>query len=423
MLDHQDKYMMKAQVHVLKYLAISDILPLPQRKHYCQIYQVVKHMLRGRLLASFEDHEHEGGDTRSQGGIKDNDSKIKIQDHSMHVISQRNSQEQGFKFQERYLAGETGSVQDSPASKPTKPARKPKSTAPKALPRPAVPTPVTSAQPAPTSAPAKPQEKKCKQATETSDKPPKAKKSKYSRVGKIRSTKSVVASKAEDVPAMEPQVAAEDTDLQKALEESMKTAYALPRGPLPPVVIREPESGKYQPLSEVPRKGKAKVTEEQVARGLLSLQKPKKKSPVDQYIFQRRFSEPTGSSEHDESPYVVLGQSDSEEESEKVMIGADEGGQSERQVRLDPGAQAEGQTGSDASAQDEGQVGSNPDETSEGQAGPDPGDARAEAQSIPSHVVHAGSDRKHMDLDVADVSPQPTMKQLDEGFTTTVKPT
>nr|GEW58393.1 retrovirus-related Pol polyprotein from transposon TNT 1-94 [Tanacetum cinerariifolium] len=68
MLDHQDKYMMKAQ---------------------------------GRLLASFQDREHEGGVTRSQDGIKDNDIKIKIQDHSMHRISQRNSQDQGSKFQER----------------------------------------------------------------------------------------------------------------------------------------------------------------------------------------------------------------------------------------------------------------------------------------------------------------------------------
>nr|GEU42614.1 retrotransposon protein, putative, unclassified [Tanacetum cinerariifolium] len=76
MLDHQDKYMMKAQVHVLKSSTISDVQPLPRRKHYCQFYQVVKHMLRGRLLASFQDLEHEGGDTRSQGGIKDNDSKI-----------------------------------------------------------------------------------------------------------------------------------------------------------------------------------------------------------------------------------------------------------------------------------------------------------------------------------------------------------
>nr|GFC85411.1 hypothetical protein [Tanacetum cinerariifolium] len=107
--------------------------------------------------------------------------------------------------------------------------------------------------------------KKRKQATETSDKPPKEKKSKYGWVSKKRSLKHVATSEAEDVPVMEPQVAAEDAELQKVLEESMKTAYVLPRGPLPPVVIREPELGKYQPLPEVPGKGKAKVTEEQVA--------------------------------------------------------------------------------------------------------------------------------------------------------------
>nr|GEX78368.1 retrovirus-related Pol polyprotein from transposon TNT 1-94 [Tanacetum cinerariifolium] len=253
----------------------------------------------------------------------------------------------------RYLASETGSVQDSPASKPT---------------------------------PAKPQEKKHKQAIEASDKLPKAKKSKYGVIGKKRSLKCVAASEAEDVPVMEPQVAAEDTNLQKDLEESMKTAYALPRVPLPPVVIREPESRKYQPLPEVLGKGKAKVTEEQVAHDLLSLQKPKKKSHAYQYIFQRHVFEPTGSSGHDESPYAMLGQSDSEEESEKVVLGADEGGQGE------------------------------------GQAGPDPGNAGADVHFIPSPVVHAGSDREHMDLDVADVSPQPTIEQLDEWFTSTAYP-
>nr|GEZ30975.1 uncharacterized mitochondrial protein AtMg00810-like [Tanacetum cinerariifolium] len=73
MLDHQDKNMMKAQVHMSKSSAISYVQPLPLRKHYCQIYQVVKHMLREILLASFQDLEHEGGDTRSQDDIKDND--------------------------------------------------------------------------------------------------------------------------------------------------------------------------------------------------------------------------------------------------------------------------------------------------------------------------------------------------------------
>nr|GEU44887.1 E-beta-farnesene synthase [Tanacetum cinerariifolium] len=227
----------------------------------------------------------------------------------------------------RYLAGKTGGVQDPPAPKPTQPARKPKSKPTKAPPRPAV----ISTQPAPTSAPVKP---------------------------KKRSLKHVATSEAEDVPVMEPQVAAEDAELQKVLEESMKTAYALPRG-----------------------KGKAKVTEKQVAHDLLSLQKPKKKSPADQYIFQRRIFKPTKSSLHDESPYTVLGQSDSEEESKKVVLEATEGGNDEDQAGTDPGAQAEGHTGTDV----------------------DPGNARDEEQSIPSPVVHAGSDREHMDLDVADV--------------------
>nr|GEY01751.1 hypothetical protein [Tanacetum cinerariifolium] len=107
------------------------------------------------------------------------------------------------------------------------------------------------------------------------------------------------------------------------------------------------------------------------------------------------------------------------EESEKVVLGADEGGQGEGQDGPDS---AEGPTGSDAGAQDEGQAGSNPDKNSKGQARPDPGNAGDDVQSIPSHVVHARSDRKHMDLDVADISPQPSTEQLDEGFTATAYP-
>nr|GEX80480.1 reverse transcriptase domain-containing protein [Tanacetum cinerariifolium] len=305
----------------------------------------------------------------------------------------------------KYLAGETGGVQNPPTPKPTQPARKPKAPT-----RPSISIPVRSAQPVPTTTPTKPQEKKHKQTRETSDKPPKEKKSKHG------------------------WVADEDVDYQKVLEESMKDAYALPKGPLPPVVIREPESGKYQPLPEVPGKGKAKVTEEQVTHDLLSLQKHKKTSHVDQYIFQRRVSEPTGSFGHDESPYALLGQSNNEEESENVVLGAEEGGQDEGQAGPDPDAQAEDQTGSDTDAQaegqarsnpdepSEGQAGSNPNETSKGQTGPDPSDAEAKVQSISSPMVYAGSDREHMDLDVTDVSPQPSIEQLDEGSTVTVYP-
>nr|GEW83741.1 hypothetical protein [Tanacetum cinerariifolium] len=166
------------------------------------------------------------------------------------------------------------------------------------------------------------------QATKTSNKPAKAKRIKRSISRKTHqprsSPKSVGALEAEEVPAEEPQVADEDADYQKAMEESMKDAYALPKGPLPPVVIREPESGKYQPLLE----------------------------------------------------------SDNEEESKKVMLSAEEGGQDKGQAGPDPDAQAKDQTGSDAGAQAEGQAGSNPDETSEGQAGSNP-DETSKGQARP----------------------------------------
>nr|GEW13804.1 E-beta-farnesene synthase [Tanacetum cinerariifolium] len=225
-----------------------------------------------------------------------------------------------------FLASESGSTQDLLTPKPAKPARKPQSTV---------------------------QKNSSKSFNLISghrknDKPAKAKRIKRSISRKTRqprsSLKSMGASEAEEVPAEEPQVEDEDADYQKDMEESMKDAYALPKGPLPPVVIREPESGKYQPLPEVPGKCKAKVTKEQVAHDLLN----------------------------------------SEEESEKIMLGVEKGGQDE------------------------------------GQAGPDPGNAKARVQSTSSPMVHAGSNHEHMDLDVANVSPQPSTEQLDEGFTATI---
>nr|GEZ89527.1 integrase, catalytic region, zinc finger, CCHC-type, peptidase aspartic, catalytic [Tanacetum cinerariifolium] len=245
-----------------------------------------------------------------------------------------------------FLAGETRSTQDLHVPRPAKPARKPQSTAQKAPSKPSISSPVTSTQPAPTSVPAKIQEHKHKQASGTTDKPAKAKRIKRSVSRNTRqskgSPKSVGASEAKEVPAEEPQVAEEDADFLKAVEESMKDAYALPKGQLPPVVIREPELGKYQPLPEVPGKGKEKVFEEQVSHDLLSLQKHKKTSHADQYIFQRRVSKPTASSFHDVSSYEVLGQSDSEEESKKVVLGVEKGSQDEDQAGPDLNAQAEG---------------------------------------------------------------------------------
>ncbi|GKF86362.1 hypothetical protein Tco_0254189 [Tanacetum coccineum] len=70
---------------------------------------------------------------------------------------------------------------------------------------------------------------------------------------------------------LEPVYGDEEADTQRAIEESLKKAYGVPWGPLPPVVFRELESGKFQPLPDVPKKGKEKVGEEQAAQVLLNL--------------------------------------------------------------------------------------------------------------------------------------------------------
>nr|GEW37684.1 hypothetical protein [Tanacetum cinerariifolium] len=130
----------------------------------------------------------------------------------------------------------------------------------------------------------------------------------------------------------------EEADVQRALEEILKSVYDAPRGLLSPVVIREPESRKYQLLPEVHGKGKEKVTDEQVAFNLLTLHTLNKKSPVDKFIFQRRTSTPTESTGHDESSslYAELGLTDSEVESDEDVPGIDVGVQEEGQARPNP---------------------------------------------------------------------------------------
>nr|GFA91734.1 hypothetical protein [Tanacetum cinerariifolium] len=189
---------------------------------------------------------------------------------------------------------------------------------------------------------------------------------------------------AEGILEKECRVNDEESDVQKALEESLK---------------------------KVRGKGKAKVTDERVSRDLLTLQTPKKKSSVDQYIFQRRTSTPTGSSGHDESSslYAKLGLTDSEVKYDEDVSG------------IDAGVQGEGQAGPTPDDQDEGQDGPNPDEQAEGQDGPNHGDAAA-SQPLPSPVVHAGPNLEHMDHEVIDVSRQHHPEQMDEGFTAMAYP-
>ncbi|GKE06433.1 hypothetical protein Tco_1398451, partial [Tanacetum coccineum] len=156
---------------------------------------------------------------------------------------------------QRYLAEEYVAIKTAKQTKPS---------APKAT-KPAKPV----------ESPKKYQGRKRKPANETTDAPSPAKRSKAD----------------EGVPVNEPRFGDEEANMQKAMEESLKDAYPA-------------------------RKGKEKV-DEQAAHILVNLQTPKKKSPTEQYIFQRRtptITKPFGLAESS-SLYAELSLTDSEKDS------------------------------------------------------------------------------------------------------------
>ncbi|GKB72652.1 hypothetical protein Tco_0934064 [Tanacetum coccineum] len=277
---------------------------------------------------------------------------------------------------QRYIAGEELSDPESPAPKLAKPTKQAKL---KTTEQPTISkTKAKKSKPAPT----KPKEKKRKLVLESSEAQPLAKRAK---VGKVVKKRTVKSSKQlvdefidEGVPAAKPSL--EDTEeaiLQKVLQESLTDAYPTQKGPLPSVVFRETDTGKFQPLPEVPGKEKEKVGEEQAAQVLLNLQTPKKKSSAEQYIFQRRYHVPTETASHEDSSslYAELGLygSDTESDEEMPLV-----------VR--------------SRTQDEGQAGADPGTLDEGQAGSDP------------------------DVEITDPSSQPQLEHMDEGFTATAYP-
>nr|GEV34781.1 hypothetical protein [Tanacetum cinerariifolium] len=198
-------------------------------------------------------------------------------------------------LEEERIKVEGKAVPEPPKGKVTKPkVSKPASdTAPKP----------TSSQPSkPTPAPTEytkiVQGKKRKVVKETSDAPSLAKRLKPGKVTKYRMSKSTLKLVDEfvdeGIPVKEPAYLDEEADIQRALELSLKEQEERTQGPARLMVIRETESGKFQPLLEVQRKGKEKVTNEQAAHDLLTLQTPKKKTPAEQFIFQMRTTMITG---------------------------------------------------------------------------------------------------------------------------------
>ncbi|GKF68479.1 retrovirus-related pol polyprotein from transposon TNT 1-94, partial [Tanacetum coccineum] len=109
--------------------------------------------------------------------------------------------------------------------------------------------------PAPTEPSKKDQGKKHKLVKEASDTPSPAKSSKVGKVTKKRMTKSplqlVDEFVDEGVPEKEPAYNEEEANLQWALEQSLKEQAARTQGPARPVVFREPDSGRFQPLPDV----------------------------------------------------------------------------------------------------------------------------------------------------------------------------
>nr|GEY72700.1 retrotransposon protein, putative, Ty1-copia subclass [Tanacetum cinerariifolium] len=222
---------------------------------------------------------------------------------------------------QRYLAGEEGSDPDSHAPKPAKATKKSKPSAPKAAPV-----------------------KKHKLIAETYDEPSPAKSSKPGKVTKRRkptSSLSLVDEFVDEgIPEKEPMFDDEEADMQRE------------------------------------GKGKEKVSDEQVALDLLTLQAPKKSPSI----------------------YAKLGLTDSDTEFDEEVP-----------------------TVVKVRAQDKGQAEPNPGVQTEGQARPNPGDD-ADPQPQSSPVVHAGPNLEHMDLETTDVLTQQNPEQMDEGFTATAYP-
>ncbi|GJX01289.1 hypothetical protein Tco_0185202 [Tanacetum coccineum] len=192
---------------------------------------------------------------------------------------------------QRYLAGKDISDPDSPAPKSVKPTKSTKLIKPTAAQQ-DKPTESKAATKKSKPAPAKPQEKKRKPKTEATDVLHSAKRSKAGKVLKKRS--GTTAKKLVD-EFMDEEVPTEEPRLEVTEEE---------------ILQREG----YIHLPETKGKGKEKVGEEQATQVLLNLQTAKKKSPIDQYIFQRCSQEPTKSSGHEESLslYAELGFSSSD---------------------------------------------------------------------------------------------------------------
>ncbi|GJZ34812.1 hypothetical protein Tco_0580629 [Tanacetum coccineum] len=195
-----------------------------------------------------------------------------------------------------------------------------------------------------------------------------------------------------------------DADIERAIKLSLDPSF-LPQGqaPVGGVAIRDPVSETTPKLPEVVGKGKAIVTEEQVAHSLIDLSK--KKSTTDQFILVRRDQAPhdstTGPSSQpeDDTSEKVVHESSSTTDSERTESGteaaAPKGDKEQGEV-----ASSTVTSGVGISVRTEDQAGSDPGKAHEALAGPDPEPMQEDQTGSDSGKVHvslAGPNPEHMD--------------------------
>ncbi|GJZ36941.1 hypothetical protein Tco_0583132 [Tanacetum coccineum] len=195
-----------------------------------------------------------------------------------------------------------------------------------------------------------------------------------------------------------------DADIERAIKLSLDPAF-LPqsRAPVGGVTIRDPVSETTTKLPEVVGKGKAIVTEEQVAHSLIDLSK--KKRTTDQFILVRRDQAPhdstTGPSSQpeDDTSEKVIHESSSTSDSERT--------ESETEAAAPKGDKELGEvdsstvsSGVSIPVSTQGQAGSDPEKAHEALAGPDPEPMQEDQTGSDSGKVHvslAGPNPEHMD--------------------------
>ncbi|GJX51551.1 hypothetical protein Tco_0278396 [Tanacetum coccineum] len=188
-----------------------------------------------------------------------------------------------------------------------------------------------------------------------------------------------------------------DADLERAIKLSLDPAF-LPQGraPVGGVTIREPVSETTPKLHEVVGKGKAVVTEEQVAHSLIDLSK--KKRTTDQFILVRRDQTPpdstTGpSSQHDDdTSEKVIHESSSTSDSERT--------ESDTEAAAPKGDKDQDEVDTSTVTSGVSIPVSDPEKAHEALAGPDPEPMKEDQTGSDSgklHVSLAGPNPEHMD--------------------------